>query len=454
MSELDLRLAGQRDAMAQTLRRLVRIRSVEDLGGGGKPFGEGVHACLMEAFAICHEMGFETFDLDEHVGWCEFGTGEEMIAVLGHLDVVPEADGWDVPPYEGRVVNGRMIGRGTIDDKGPVVASLYALKAIRDLGLPLKRRVRILFGLNEETGAADMKYYLAHGGEVPVMGFTPDGEYPLINGEKGILNESYRRTVTAKGPWQVESFVGGVAGNVTPDRAVARVLCPEGAVWPQAEKITLTPLAGGMQVEAAGVSAHGSHPETGENAIGRLALYLKQLPFEGDCRRVLDFLADRIGMDSFGQNLGCALKDEISGPLTFNMGVIHWQGGTVQVKLNYRYPVTFTEKDCQPLVQAAFEKAGWSLACHLHKPRLYVPESEKLVQSLLKVYRAATGDNAPPKCIGGGTYAKAIPNILAFGPLFEGDEVLEHKPNESISLDRLVQNAQIIAAAMLELANN
>lgn len=454
MSELDQRLASQRDAMTESLRRLVRIRSVEDLGGGGKPFGEGVHACLEEAFALCREMGFETFNMDDHVGWCEVGTGDEMIAVLGHLDVVPEADGWSVPPYEGRVENGKMIGRGTIDDKGPVVASLYALKAIVDLGLPLKRRVRILFGLNEETGAADMKYYLAHGGEVPVMGFTPDGEYPLINGEKGILNESYQRDITADGPWQVKSFVGGVAGNVTPDRAVAEILCPDGYQWPQADKITLTPIPGGMRAEAEGISAHGSHPETGENAIGRLALYLQQLPFKGDCRAALDFLADKIGMDSFGKHLGCALQDDISGPLTFNLGVIDWQNGTALVKLNYRYPVTFRMEDCEPKVKAAFEKAGWQLSAHLHKPRLYVPEDSKLVQSLLKVYRAATGDFAPPKCIGGGTYAKAIPNILAFGPLFDGDEVLEHKPDESISLDRLVQNAQIIGAAILELANN
>lgn len=454
MTQMNEYLQAHQPEMIKSLQRLIRHRSVEDLGGGGKPFGEGVHACLEEAFSICKELGFETSNMDDMVGWCEIGSGEEMVAVLGHLDVVPEADGWDVPPYEGRIVGDKMFGRGTIDDKGPVVSALYALKAIRDLDLPLKRRVRILFGLNEETGAIDMKYYRSHGGEIPVMGFTPDGEYPLINGEKGIINETYEKKLNQTGDWRIESMKGGVAGNVAPDYAQAVIHCPKDAVLPQADKIHLTEQSNGWLVEADGVSAHGSHPETGENAIGRLAIYLKQLPFEGDMADALTFLADRIGMECYGEHMGCALEDELSGKFTFNMGVISADEQSVSVKLNYRYPVTYEYKDCQPVVQKAFEEAGWVQTAHLHKPKLYIPEDSQLVQSLLKVYREATGDQTPPKSIGGGTYAKAMPNILAFGPLFPGDEVREHKPNEYILLDRLVKNAQIIGAAILELANH
>lgn len=443
-----------RPEMIESLRRLVRHRSVEDLGGGGKPFGLGVHACFEEALSLCTELGFDTVNMDDTVGWCEIGSGEEMIAVLGHLDVVPEADGWDVPPYEGRIVDDKMVGRGTIDDKGPVVSSLYALKAIRDLNIPLKRRIRILFGLNEETGAADMKYYRSHGGEIPVMGFTPDGEYPLINGEKGIINETYEKKLNQTGAWRIESMQGGVAGNVAPDYAQATIHCPQDSILPKTDKIHLTKQEDGYLIEADGISAHGSQPETGENAIGRLALYLQQLPFEGEMADALSFLANRIGMGCYGENIGCPLEDALSGKFTFNMGVVGCDGQSIHVKLNYRYPVTFTYEDCQPIVEKAFQDAGWEQTAHLHKPKLYIPEDSQLVQSLLKVYREATGDNAPPKCIGGGTYAKAIPNILAFGPLFPGDAVLEHKPNEAIPLDRLVQNAQIIAAAMLELANH
>lgn len=442
-----------RPQMVEALQRLVRIRSVEALGEGGRPYGAGVQACLEEALALCREQGFAPVDMDGRIGWCEYGTGGEMVAVLGHLDVVPEGEGWTHPPYAAEIEGGRMYGRGTIDDKGPVVASLFALRAIRDLGLPLRRRVRLLFGLNEETNDLDIEYYRAHGGELPVLGFTPDGEYPLINGEKGILNEAYETALHPNGPWRLVSVRGGVAGNVAPDYACAVLACPAGAALPPAEKITVTSTEGGYRVEAAGVSAHGSHPETGENAIGRLAQYLCGLPFAGDTARALAFLAEKIGMDCFGEKLGCALADELSGPLSFNLGLIEGDEHRLWAKLNYRYPVTFSEQDCQPRVQAAFEAAGWRLVQHLHKPKLYYPEDTPLVQTLLGVYRDATGDNAPPKCIGGGTYAKTLPNLLAFGPIFPGDEVTEHKPDEYIELDRLVQNAQIIAAAIVALAN-
>lgn len=451
--DIDQRLDAMQPEIIKGVQRLVRVRSVEALGEGGKPFGTGVHACFEETLKLCAELGFQPVNMDDMTGWCEYGEGREMIAVLGHLDVVPEAEGWAQPPYEARLVDGRIVGRGTQDDKGPLVAALYALKAIKDAGIPLKRRVRLLFGLNEETGALDMQYYCEHGGEIPVAGFTPDGEYPLINGEKGIINETYQRLMTQTGAYRILSLRGGVAGNVAPDHAAAELLCPEGAVLPKADKITLVKTAAGYHVEAQGVSAHGSHPETGENAIGRLAIYLDQLPFTGDGKAMLSFLATKIGMDCFGELIGCPLKDELSGRLSFNMGVVEGDEKAVRVTLNYRYPVTLSAEDCQPAVLTAFEKAGWQRLSAVHKAKLYIPESSALVKTLLKVYREATGDMTPPKAIGGGTYAKAIPNILAFGPIFPGDEITEHKPNEYITVERLMQNAKIIAAAMVALAN-
>ena len=212
--KLNEAVAALRPQMVAALQRLVRRRSVEADPLPGKPFGEEVDACFAEALALCHELGFETTDMDRYIGWCEIGTGDEMVAVLGHLDVVPEGEGWHHPPYAAEIEGGRLYGRGSIDDKGPVVASLFALKAIRDLGIPLNRRVRLLFGLNEETNDRDVLYYKAHGGEIPVLGFTPDGEYPLINGEKGILNESYAVQLHQTGAWQLSRVQGGVAGNV------------------------------------------------------------------------------------------------------------------------------------------------------------------------------------------------------------------------------------------------
>lgn len=397
--KLNEAVAALRPQMVAALQRLVRRRSVEADPLPGKPFGEEVDACFAEALALCHELGFETTDMDRYIGWCEIGTGDEMVAVLGHLDVVPEGEGWHHPPYAAGIEGGRLYGRGSIDDKGPVVASLFALKAIRDLGIPLNRRVRLLFGLNEETNDRDVLYYKAHGGEIPVLGFTPDGEYPLINGEKGILNESYAVQLHQTGAWQLSRVQG-------------------------------------------------------ENAIGRLVCYLDRLPLEGDAKQAVHFLAEKLGTDPYGERLlGHRLEDALSGPMSCNWGLIEGDTQHLWVKLNYRYPVTMERADCQPAVQAAFEAAGWALDGQVHKEKLYYPAETPLVSALLEVYRDATGDNAPPKCIGGGTYAKMLPNVVAFGPLFAGDPVTEHQPDECIDLERLVQNAQIIANAIVKLAN-
>ena len=183
-------------------------------------------------------------------------------------------------------------------------------------------------------------------------------------------------------------------------------------------------------------------------------LYLNRLPLTGSTRRVVSFLAEKFGLDPYGARLlGKRLEDDLSVPMSCNLGLIEGDSGSIRVKLNYRYPVTKTVEDCQPAVKAAFENAGWKLEQSVHKEKLYYPETAPLVKALLETYRTATADYAPPKCIGGGTYAKVLPNTVAFGPLFEGDPVTEHQPDEFIDLDRLVQNAQIIAQAMVKLAN-
>ena len=203
-----------------------------------------------------------------------------------------------------------------------------------------------------------MLYYKAHGGEIPVLGFTPDGEYPLINGEKGILNESYAVQLHQTGAWQLSRVQGGVAGNVVPDYACAVLTAPAGASLPDAEHITVTAVPGGYQVEAVGVSAHGSHPEQGENAIGRLVCYLDRLPLEGDAKQAVHFLAEKLGTDPYGERLlGHRLEDALSGPMSCNWGLIEGDAQHLWVKLNYRYPVTMERADCQPAVQAAFEAA-------------------------------------------------------------------------------------------------
>ena len=446
----------KKDDMIRSLQESIRIPSVEGVPAPGAPYGAEVRRCLDHALATARKLGFSVTDVDGHMGWCEYGEGEEMVAVLGHLDVVPAGEGWSVAPFGGEIIDGKIFGRGTTDDKGPSIAALYALAAIRDSGLPIKRRIRVLLGCNEETGSADVKYYLAQGGEIPVMGFTPDGEYPVINGEKGIINATFSRKYTQNGALKLVKIQGGTATNVVPSYAKAVFECDEALarrlskLYVHSMKFSKTET--GFMVESFGTSAHGSTPGQGENAIGRLILALDNLPLDGELADAIHFLAEHIGMETDGASAGIALCDEVSSGLSLNWGIIDGDADTLTLKINYRYPVTFSYSHCGPKFNALFAGAGFTLEHEFHKEKLYVPADSRLVTALLDVYTRETHLEGHPICIGGGTYAKAIPNILAYGPLFPGDEVREHKADEYISIESLVKNAQIMAAAMYELA--
>lgn len=453
--DLNTLVLSKQGRLLACLQENLRIPSVEGIPKEGAPYGMEVRRSLEHVLEAADMMGFRTCNVDNHVGWCEYGEGDEMVAVLGHLDVVPAGDGWSFDPWGGQIQGDRIFGRGTMDDKGPSIAALFALEALRDSGLPLKRRIRILFGCNEETGAKDLKYYLSHGGEIPVMGFTPDAEYPVINGEKGIINATCSRSFTQTGELTLVSVCGGTAPNVVPNYAKAELACSrelaERIAATTIEKVTFTVTDTGLLVEATGENAHGSTPWLGENAIGRLVLALNDLPFEGEVAEILSFLSDKLGMDTIGKAAGIHLWDEPSGDMSLNWGILNADASGLSLVINYRYPVTYSFADCGPAFQSLFESKGFTVN-QVYKDKLYIPADSQLVQTLLKVYKEHTGIVGEPVCIGGGTYAKSLPNILAFGPIFPGDEVREHKPDEFIEIPKLMKNAQIIAAAMYEMA--
>ncbi len=454
--DLNSCVLAQQDQLIACLQENLQIPSVQGDPEPDAPYGIDVRRCLDHALQSAVKLGFHTVNVDNHLGWCEYGEGDEMVGILGHLDVVPAGGEWTCDPFGGEIRDGKIWGRGTTDDKGPAIAALFALAALRDSGLPIRRRIRLLFGTNEETGSADVKYYLAHGGEVPVMAFTPDGEYPVINGEKGIINATFSHSYRQEGNLRLLSIQGGTAPNVVPAHACAKLACPkamaESLAKLKAPNVCFTAVDGGIFLEAEGVSAHGSTPELGENAIGRLLLALDTLPLSGELADAVHFLATKLGMETTGVSAGIVLQDAISGGLSLNLGTLNADASSMTLKINYRYPVTCEYADCAPKLNAQFQDAGFTLDTEVHKPKLYIPEDSQLVQTLMKVYREQTGLEGTPKSIGGGTYAKMLPNTLAFGPIFPGDEIREHKPDEYISIENLMKNAQIIAAAMYEMA--
>ncbi|MDF2519976.1 MAG: putative dipeptidase [Clostridia bacterium] len=456
---LDEKIINMKDEIIKGVQGSIRIKSVEAEAKEGMPFGEGVHRALEHSLKLAEDLGFKTVNVDNMLGYVEYGQGDEMIAVLGHLDVVPEGDGWNYPPYAAEIHDGRIYGRGATDDKGPTIGALYALKAIKDLNIPLKRRVRIIFGLNEETGSKCVKHYVAKGEEIPVAGFTPDAEYPIINGEKGIVTCKYTRKLAQTGDIQILSINGGIAPNVVPDYAEAVVALPKDRradirkLAESIEEIKLEEKEEFLTIKAYGVSAHGSTPEMGKNAVSHLLLFLGKLGFQGDAKEFIDFMNEYIGLNLHGEKLGIYLEDEISGKFIFNLGRIIGSKDEVTIQINMRYPVTKSFDDFIETFKEKMEMGKLTEVTLVHKNSLYVSPDAPFIKKLQKVYEEKIGDKAELISIGGGTYAKAMPNIVAFGPIFKGQPMVEHKPDEYIEIDSLLKNIQIMAAAICELAN-
>lgn len=456
---LNEKILSMKDEIIKSVQGCVNIKSVEEEPKGNMPFGEGVHKALEYCLQLSNNLGFKTVNVDNMIGYAEWGHGDEMVAVLGHLDVVPEGDGWTYPPYAAEIHEGKIYGRGTTDDKGPTIGALYALKALKDLDVPLKRRVRVFFGLNEETGSKCVKHYVEKGEEMPVAGFTPDAEYPIINGEKGIVTCKYRRKLNQRGSLILKSIKGGIAANVVPDYAEAEILLPKNKIEllkklsEKAEEIKIEEKESSVIVRCYGVSAHGSTPEKGKNAVTYLLKFLGKLDFEGDVKEFTDYFNKYIGTDLNGESLGIYLEDDISGKLIFNLGTIWGNENEINMEINMRYPVTKLYEDFIDTFKEKIKFGNMEEIYLRHKKSLYVSPDTEFIKKLQKVYEEQFNEKAELISIGGGTYAKAMENIVAFGPIMKGQEMVEHKPDEYIEIDLLMKNVHVMAEAIKALAN-
>jgi len=461
--ELNKRIDEMKEDIIKSTADIVKIKSVEGEPKEGMPFGEGPYKALEKALSIAQELGFKTVNLDGYVGYAEYGDREDYVAALGHLDVVPEGEDWIYPPYDAEIHDGKMYGRGTTDDKGPIIASLYGLKAIKDLNLPISKRIRIIFGTNEETGSKELEYYLGRE-KPPVLGFTPDADYPIINGEKGITIFSIVKDFKKKmdGDIIIKEIKGGQAPNMVPDYCNAVIeasdkdtIINDVKVFAKERGYDLSAEIQGNSViiKSKGVSAHGSLPELGKNAIMQLFEFLGKLDLgNNDVSEFVTFMNKYIGMEVHGESFGCYLEDEVSGKLSFNLGVIDMNEDKVDVVLNLRYPVTKKLEDMMNPFNARIKEFGIRIENFEHQEPLYFSAEHPLIKSLQKVYTEQTGKEAKLVSIGGGTYAKEMPNIVAFGPMFPGEPDTIHKPNEYIEIDNLIINAKIYAHALYELA--
>lgn len=455
-----------KEELISNTQALIRIKSTEEEPYEDMPYGQGVQASLEFTLNLCESLGFKTKNIDNQVGYAEIGSGEELIGILAHLDVVPAGDPstWNHPPYDAVIEEGKMYGRGTIDDKGPAMAGIYAMKAILESGITLNKRIRMIFGLNEETHWKSINYYLEHE-EIPSLAFTPDADFPVIHGEKGILvfnmNATFEEALE-DGGIQVLSIKGGNRPNMVPDYAEATLIENKPfkhilEAYGEENNIKIDYVNEGDQVKIKvhGVSSHGAKPETGVNAIAHLLDLLNLFDLQiGDLTNFIRFYAKHISTEVNGENIGCHLSDDLSGPLTFNVGTIACDQEQISLGINVRYPITHTSEDVYEGIQSVLDKTIYNHRGYItlekkdHMKPIYFEKDHHLIKALMTVYKKHTGDTSEPITIGGGTYARSMPNAVAFGPLLKHREETAHQANEHIYIEDLILATKIYADAL------
>ncbi|HGA1024195.1 TPA: dipeptidase PepV [Bacillus cereus] len=458
-------VAKRKDDLIRDTQQFLQIKSVweEESAKEGAPFGEGVEKALSFMLHKGETEGFTSKNLEGYAGHLEMGQGEELVGILCHVDVVPEGDGWTTPAYSADIRDGKIFARGAIDDKGPTMAAYYAMKIVKELGLPLSKRVRMIIGTDEESNWKCVDHYFKNE-EMPTIGFAPDADFPIINAEKGIsdIQVVQNGSEEKKGTYELVSFDSGRRLNMVPDFAEA-VITGEDVnaltvayeeYLQTAKKIGKSTIEGNtvtLQIE--GISAHGSTPEKGENAGLLLANFLTTVSLDGKATAFATFATETFTGDIFGKKATIAYKDEISGPLTVNVGRICYtkeNGGNLG--LNVRYPVTTNFEETIVKLKAYVGTHGFEVADYSNSRPHHVDKDHVLIRTLQRVYEEQTGEKAELLAIGGGTYARSLKAGVAFGPLFPGKEELAHQKDEYIEIEDLLKATAIYAQAIHELA--
>ena len=457
-------IASYKEAIIRDTQRLIAFESVyEKSERKDQPFGAAIAAALDCSLEIASDLGFRTRNVDGYMGEVDFGTDGKKIGIIAHIDVVPAGEGWSYPPFEGRVVEGKLYGRGASDDKGPLVASLYAMKAIKDSGLPIKNHVRLLIGCDEESGMRCIQYYLDKE-EQPWGGFSPDGEFPVIFGEKGIYRfrcDSTWADTKVRGRFSLIKIEGGTRANVVPESATAvlsgneklfELAQKELAQFDHEDRLALSRDGDQLVIKVRGQSAHASMPWQGINANNLLLNFLRRLPLApAAVEQYIYSLADLFADGYQGTNLGIACSDEIFGELTLSLGVLQAdsQGGSASFDL--RYPNLDQREQLWQKIAAACASRSLTVTLEQDKPGLYVPQDSPMIQCLLKAYHKVSGRQDEPITIGGGTYCRTLNNFVAYGPVFPGQKQVAHERDEYISIDDLMLCAEIYTQALYSL---
>ena len=464
---LDQYIDNLNNDIIKEICNLVNIPSVsEETGNSEMPFGEGCKNVLEYTLNLGKRLGFRTKNIDNYCGYIEFGEGEKLVGIIGHLDVVPSGDGWDTPPFEANIRDGKIFGRGTIDDKGPVISSLYAMKAVKD-NLKINSRVRLILGLNEEKGWKCIKHYKEKE-EHPTIGFSPDADFPCIYAEKGIatiyLKEDYTKYKCL--PIKITKIdCKNNAINVVPKYCSVNLKLNlaeiemgncikfiDDTIKELNYDISYTTDEENIYLVSRGIQAHAAHPDLGKNAISQMIILLNRIYKHFNYNiNMLDFFDKHIGMEFNGESLGINFEDE-SGKLTLNVGKFNNDDNLLQIGINLRIPVNTPILEVANIISEKANAYELESSVAGKQEPLFIPKDNDLVKLLCNIYNKKTNSNAEPIAIGGGTYARAFQNCISFGANFPGDQDMCHQANEFVNIDKIILACKIYAEAIYELA--
>ncbi len=417
----------------QFLADLIACETVKGEPSHGAPFGEENLKCLKLYLEKAESFGFETKNVDGFAGHVEWKCGLEnapLFGVLGHLDVVPAGEGWDTPAFTLTEKDGKIFGRGVQDDKGPMVIALYALKILKDSGYKPNKDIRLIVGCNEENGSTCVEHYFTKE-KMPDVGISPDSDFPAIHSEKGVAWISADMLVNL--PY-FESVIGGEKMNMVPQRTTAIYKGDIEDFEFEDCELETREVDGGLEITSIGVNAHGSMPEMGENSISKFITAIHTLLYDGSdsaLKQKLDFLM-KIADDCNGKSVGIYSRDDVSGELTMNLGVLEYSKNRLSFGLDIRYPnITSVEKIMAKLQKVA--PAGVNFEIVNHQNKLFLSPKDPLVKLCVETYNSYTGENAKSKKIGGGTDARELANGIAVGPVFDGVPTTIHNKNEHMT---------------------
>lgn len=450
--DLKEKVLEYKEEVVKEIQNAIRVKSVKEAPLPGMPFGEGPAKALDHFMDLAKKLGFKAEKFDNYAMQIDMGEGEETLGILAHVDVVPEGDNWVHPPYGGVIEDGKIFGRGTLDDKGPAIISLYAMKAIADAGIKLNKKVRMILGADEESGSACLKYYF---GELkmpyPDLAFTPDSSFPVTYAEKGSVRVKIKKQFSTLDGLKLS---GGNAFNSVPNEAVAEIPVSMIDNVRNLNKVEFLREGDVYKVTSAGIPAHGAKPHLGYNAVSALFEVLKEFDIKNEeLKGIVNFYDKYVKMETDGESFGVKCDDGETGALTLNLGKMTLENNQMEIWIDMRVPVKVKNEDIISKIKERAEGHGYEFALHSNTQPLYVDRESFLVSTLMGIYQEITGDmESKPKAIGGGTYAKYSKNAVAFGALLPSQEDRMHQRDEYLEISKIDTLLKIYVEAIYRLA--